>query len=196
MTFEMPLVEDYLVHDHVWHHKKLKPGTHHANVFEVVIRDVKAFDEMSLKQIENCQNVTGMANYFGQQRFGVQADNVARALQVFANPRKTRKLSRSKKSLYISALRSHLFNQILSRRIESDYWTEPMTGDVFMLAGSQSIFTATLDAEISSRYREFDISSTASLAGVGDSRLDGLAKEIEDDVYAENVDIVSCLHHA
>ena len=190
--FQMPRVSEYRILDYGWHNKKLKSGSHRANIFEVVIRDVNLFDDGSLQQIESIKN-EGMANYFGQQRFGEQSDNVARAMQVFANPRKTRKLSRNKRSLYISALRSQLFNQILSRRIENGYWFEPVTGDVFMLAGSRSVFTAALDEEIFSRYREFDISSTASMAGEGDSQLTGPAKMIEDEVFAENADLLTCL---
>jgi len=191
--FQMPPVDGYQVLDQGWNHKKLKPGTHCANTFEVIIRDVAVFDDQSLKQIESIKK-EGMANYFGQQRFGEQADNVKRALQVFANPRKTRKLTRSKKSLYISALRSHLFNQILSRRIENGHWLEPLPGDVFMLAGSRSVFSSALNDEIISRYREFDISSTASLAGEGDNQISGLAKEIEDIIYADNTDALECLY--
>jgi len=190
--FQMPTVSEYRVLDYGWHNKKLKSGSHRANIFEVVIRDVNSFDDNSLQQIESIKTA-GMANYFGQQRFGEQADNVDRAMRVFANPHKARKLGRNKRGLYISALRSHLFNQILNRRIENGNWSEPLAGDVFMLRGSRSIFTAALDDEIYSRYREFDISSTASLAGEGDSQLDDLAKNIEDEVYAENADILACL---
>ncbi len=191
--FQMPSMNGYQVLDQGWHHRKLKPGTHCANTFEVVIRDISDFNELSLQQIELIKR-EGMANYFGQQRFGEQADNVSRALRVFTNPRKTRKLSRSKKSLYISALRSYLFNQILSRRIENDLWSEPVPGDIFMLAGSRSIFTAAIDEEVYRRYQEFDISSTASLVGEGNNQLSGQAKEIEDTVCADNTDIIECLH--
>lgn len=190
--FEMPEINGYSILDHGWHHRKLKPGTHRSNSFEVLIRDIDSFPEDSQRQVSLIKSA-GMANYFGQQRFGERQDNVSRAIQVFSNPRKARKLSRNKKSLYISALRSHLFNQILSNRIELKHWQEPLDGDVFMLAGSHSIFRENLNDEILHRYQCFDISSAASLYGEGDSKLVGEALEIEKKVYVENSAIVDSL---
>ncbi|NNE64579.1 MAG: tRNA pseudouridine(13) synthase TruD, partial [Gammaproteobacteria bacterium] len=161
-----PEADDYVVLRQIWHDRKLRRGTHRFNSFDVLIRDIPQPDPESIKQIESIKTF-GMANYFGQQRFGAVSDNVQRALQVFANARKTRKLSRNKKSLYLSALRSELFNQILSKRLELGFWREPLEGDVFMLSGSQSIFQESLNDEIIERYRNFDISSTASLYGDG-----------------------------
>lgn len=190
--FEMPEINGYTVLQQGWHHRKLKPGTHRTNSFEVIIRNLEGFTEEAAQQIDSIKS-WGMANYFGQQRFGEQQDNVSRAIQVFGNQRKTRKLSRNKRSLYISALRSHLFNKVLSNRIELEQWIEPIDGDVFMLAGSHSIFHENLNDEILNRYQCFDISSTASLYGEGDSKLQGEALDIEKQVYAENPAIVDCL---
>ncbi|MCP4494234.1 MAG: tRNA pseudouridine(13) synthase TruD [Gammaproteobacteria bacterium] len=190
--FKLPAATDYSILEHGWHQRKLKRGSHRSNSFEVILRDLGAFTEITQGQIEAIKS-TGMANYFGQQRFGGQADNLSRALQVFANPRKTRKLSRNKRGLYISALRSHLFNQVLSNRIEAEIWRQPIAGDVFMLAGTQSIFCEALSEEIITRHQNFDISSTASLFGLGASRLEGRAREIEGKVFADHAEIIDCL---
>ncbi len=190
--FELPAVADYSILEHGWHQRKLKRGSHRSNSFEVILRDLGAFTEITQGQIEAIKS-EGMANYFGQQRFGGQADNLSRALQIFANPRKTRKLSRNKRGLYISTLRSHLFNQILSTRIEAEIWRQPIAGDVFMLAGTQSIFSEALSDEIVTRYQNFDISSTASLYGQGETKLRSRALEIENKIFAENSEITDCL---
>ena len=190
--FGMPSVQGYEVLDQGWHNRKLKPGTHKANEFKVVIREVDSFDVQSWAQIESI-NERGMANYFGQQRFGEQVDNVSRALKVFTNSRKTRKLSRNKKSLYISALRSYLFNLILGHRIEHGYWSEPVSGDVFMLAGTRSVFSASIDDQILARYRDFDISSTASLVGLGEHQFSDVAEAIENSIYSNHTEIIDCL---
>ncbi|MCP4431904.1 MAG: tRNA pseudouridine(13) synthase TruD [Gammaproteobacteria bacterium] len=184
--------DGYTILRQIWHNRKLRPGTHRFNRFEVLLRDVDQIDLKTHQQIESIKT-SGMANYFGQQRFGVTSGNVWHALQVFSNARKTRKLSRSKKSLYLSALRSELFNQILSKRIEANIWQEPVQGDVFMLRGSQSVFQETLTEEMLSRYREFDISSTASLFGTGVDMLCEEALQIEKQVYSDNPDICNCL---
>ena len=62
-----------------------------------------------------------------------------------------------------------------------------------MLSGSRSIFQEAINDEILARYRNFDISSTASLYGYGASRLSGTALQIEQRVYTENQDICDCL---
>ena len=175
-----------------WHAKKLKPGSHRSNRFEVRIREVDSFDETTQLQISSIKE-RGMANYFGQQRFGRSDDNVSRALQVFSNARKTRKLSRTRKGIYLSALRSELFNQILSARIEQDIWDEPVEGDVFMLSGSRSIFQEAITGEILDRHTRFDLSSTASLYGEGESKLRSRALEIEHQAFENNSEIIECL---
>lgn len=187
-----PDADTYTVLKQVWHNRKLRPGTHRANRFEVLLREVDHFDEAAQRQFESIR-ISGMANYFGQQRFGAKQDNVERALQVFANARKSRKLSRNKKSLYLSALRSHLFNQILSKRIDSGIWSEPIEGDVFMLTGSQSIFHEKLNHDLLNRFQQFDISNTGSLYGNGTSKLCDNAFEIEQQVFADNHGIIQCL---
>lgn len=187
-----PDPDSYTVLKQSWHNRKLRPGTHRANRFEVLLRNVDGFDEAVGQQIESIKS-SGMANYFGQQRFGAQQDNVERALQVFANARKARKLSRNKRSLYLSALRSHLFNQILSKRIESAIWSEPIEGDVFMLAGSQSIFHEKLSDDILTRFGIFDISNTGSLYGKGDNKLCEQALDIERQIFSDNSEITQCL---
>ena len=187
-----PESADYRILKQGLHRRKLKPGTHRRNHFEVTIRNLSAFSSVTQNQIDliRCK---GMANYFGQQRFGSKQDNVGRALGVFGSERKTRKISRSKKSLYLSALRSHLFNQILSRRIEAGYWSEPADGDVFMLAGSQSIFYEPINQDLIDRFDQQDISSTVSLYGTGNRMLEGRALALEDQVLAEFEEIRDCL---
>lgn len=194
-SLKLPGISDYRLLDHKWHSKKLRPGTHRSNHFEVIVRNVESMPETTRHQLDMIQQ-QGMANYFGEQRFGRQADNVEQALSAFGNPRRARKLSRSKKSLYLSALRSFLFNQVLSRRIEQGIWDKPVAGDVFMLSGSQSIFYEPINDELLERYNCQDISSTISLYGAGNRILQSQALEIEDAVLAEFEAIGQCLLQA
>jgi tRNA pseudouridine13 synthase len=194
-SLKLPSVADYHLLDHNWHGKKLRPGTHRSNHFEVVVRDVESMPETTRHQLDMIRQ-QGIANYFGEQRFGRQGDNVEQALRAFSNPRRARKLSRSKRSLYLSALRSFLFNRVLSSRIEQGIWNRPVAGDVFMLSGSQSIFYEPIDDELLERYYRQDISSTISLHGAGNRLLQSRAREIEDAVLAEHEDIGQCLLQA
>ena len=191
----LPSFSDYRLLDHKWHNKKLRPGTHRSNHFEVIVRDVESMPESTWRQLDMIRQ-HGMANYFGEQRFGQQGDNVEQAVRAFSNPRRVRKLSRTKKGLYLSALRSFLFNQILSKRIEQNVWARPITGDVFMLSGSQSIFYEPTNDELLERYEHQDISSTISLYGAGNRLQQAQAMEIEDAVLAEFETIAQCLLQA
>jgi tRNA pseudouridine13 synthase len=180
--------DGYRVLRQLRHNKKLRPGTHKANWFRLRLREIDTLTDTTRQQIESVSS-GGFANYFGQQRFGRRQDNVQQALRQLQG----RKLSRSRKGLLLSSLRSHLFNQILVRRIELGYWALPLEGDVFMLRGSHSIFSDALDADLVQRYGQLDISSCASLYGSGKNLLTGEPLAIEQSVLAANGDIAECL---
>ncbi|MEM7561837.1 MAG: tRNA pseudouridine(13) synthase TruD [Pseudomonadota bacterium] len=167
---------------------KLRPGTHRSNDFEICLREVSNWSDVSINQILRIQQ-SGMANYFGSQRFGSRRDNVEQALHRLGN----RKTKRHQRGLLISALRSELFNQILSKRIKAGFWSTPLSGDVFMLRGSQSIFSEPLDERLLQRYQAGDISSCASLFGSGNRRFEGEAEELEQEVFAANRAVIECL---
>ena len=186
--FKFPQIDRYRVLDYGWHNRKLRPGTHKFNCFEVLLREVPEIPGATLDQLRLISE-QGIANYFGAQRFGLNQDNVAQALKQLSR----RKLGRNRKGLYISALRSYLFNKILSERIGRGYWQQALQGDVFMLNGSHSIFSQDLDSDLLSRFRSLDISSTASLYGSGQCDLSALPLEIEDQVFSSYENITRSL---
>ena len=102
-------------------------------------------------------------------------------------------MPRQRKSLLISSLRSFLFNQILSRRLQLGHWELPLDGDVFMLRGSRSIFSETLDQALIERYQTKDISTSGSLYGSGRNLMSGQAAEIEKTVFSEHPAVTQCL---
>jgi tRNA pseudouridine13 synthase len=167
---------------------KLRRGSHKSNFFRIRVRQVKGFSADSRLQLDAIAS-GGIANYFGAQRFGRDQDNVAQALKQLDR----RGLKRARRSILLSSLRSFLFNQVLSRRISLGCWAQPLDGDVFMLRGSHSIFSQALDATLSQRFAEMDISSTASLYGKGESQLGAKALELEQQVFAEHGEITDCL---
>jgi tRNA pseudouridine13 synthase len=58
-----------------------------------------------------------MPNYFGFQRFGIDGDNYIKGQEIIEGKRKER--NRKLKQMYINAYQSYLFNQWLSKRIET-----------------------------------------------------------------------------
>jgi tRNA pseudouridine13 synthase len=185
---KVPGGESYRILQQVRHHKKLRPGTHKANLFEIRLREIGQLPEQTRAQMD-CVVKQGFANYFGAQRFGRKQDNVEQALAQLGK----RRLQRSRKSLLLSSLRSYLFNQILARRIDLGYWQEPVDGDVFMLRGSHSIFSQPLDELLVARYQQLDVANTASLYGAGRNLMSGMPRAIEDELFAEREDITRCL---
>ncbi len=175
-----------------WHDKKLRVGIHRSNSFDIVVRNVTGSLDALTSIVQHIQN-SGFANYFGEQRFGAQNNNVEQALRVLNNRHKCKRLTRTKKSIYLSALRSELFNRILSHRIEQGIWIRPVNGDVCMLSGSQSVFVETLSDAIIQRYTEFDLHAGISLFGTGDSRLLQQAYDIENEILSANAEICDTL---
>ncbi|MFT4650575.1 MAG: tRNA pseudouridine13 synthase [Flavobacteriales bacterium] len=190
---QIPSSSHYKLLQHSWHNKKIRSGSHRSNSFEVMVRNVAQLSSQTQQQIDDVK-AFGMANYFGEQRFGARQDNVERAIHTFTNERRTRKLSRTKRGLYLSALRSFLFNQILTKRIEQNHWHQPLLGDVYMLSGSHSLFSEEIDDNIIDRFQQQDISSAASLYGTGSSRLSETALALENEVFNQYSEIVECLN--
>jgi len=121
------------------HSKKLRRGDHIGNRFEIVLRDIKSSESETenegidhLKQAveDNLQKIklNGVPNYFGLQRFGRGGGNMDQALAMLTGQR--REKNRQKKSMYLSAARSYIFNQVLGARIEQGLWGKPLAGDI------------------------------------------------------------------
>lgn len=167
---------------------KLRRGSHKANFFRILIREVDDLPATSSEQLQAIGSL-GMANYFGAQRFGRRQDNVEQALMQLVGSR----LKRTRRGMLLSSLRSYLFNQVLTRRISLGHWTKPLEGDVFMLRGSHSIFSEVVDEALLQRFASMDIASTASLYGSGRNQLSGPALEIEQQVFGACGEITDCL---
>ena len=167
------------------HGRKLKRGALQGNRFRIVLRDVRGERAAATQVLERIA-AHGVPNYYGEQRFGREAGNVQRALAMFSG----RRVQRHERSVLLSAARSHLFNCILSRRVRDASWNTPLSGDVWMLDGTHSIFgPEPLTALIAQRCASGDISPTGALWGAGELRSRDAVAEIEQAVAAEHVAI-------
>jgi tRNA pseudouridine13 synthase len=117
------------------HVKKLRPGDLQGNRFRIVLRDVTG-DPNAVQAIEtNLKAVAshGVPNYFGAQRFGFEGGNVAQGLAMLT--REIRVRNPKKKGIYLSAVRSFVFNEVLALRIQRGLWGKTLPGDVMDEAG-------------------------------------------------------------
>ena len=114
------------------HVKKLRPGDLQGNRFRIVLRDVtgdRDAIEANLKAVAS----QGVPNYFGAQRFGFEGGNVEQGRAMLA--REIRVRNPKKKGIYLSAVRSFVFNEVLALRVQQGLWGKTLPGDVVDEAG-------------------------------------------------------------
>ena len=114
------------------HVKKLRPGMLQGNRFRIVLRDVtgpRDAIEANLRAVAS----RGVPNYFGAQRFGHDGGNVELGRAMLA--REIRVRHPKKKGIYLSAVRSFVFNEVLALRIAQGLWGQDLPGDVMDESG-------------------------------------------------------------
>ena len=151
------------------HDKKLRTGVLKGNRFQIKVRELSATDELEARL--HAIAAHGVPNYYGAQRFGdsrydQRGGNLVLAEKMLGGEEIR---NRNKRSMAISALRSWLFNEVVSRRLSDDKFTHAMQGDVMLLAGSGSFFCAEqIDATIEQRLDSRDILLSVPLWGQGE----------------------------
>ncbi|MCG7530913.1 tRNA pseudouridine(13) synthase TruD [Psychrobium sp. MM17-31] len=160
------------------HNKKIKTGALKGNTFELVVRDLQLDDDLE-KRLTAIKN-SGVPNYFGQQRFGRDGENIERAQSLFTGNKVKNKDVRG---MLLSSARSLIFNDVVSARIASGLHTKPIDGDVFMLGGSKASFKPEQnDDVIIKRFNDGDIELSAPMWGKGLNKATDQALELEQQV--------------
>ena len=171
------------------HKRKLKRGALRGNRFVLVMRDVKG-DKTRAEEILQAIVARGVPNYFGEQRFGREGGNVAQARAMFAG----RRVDRDKRSILLSAARSHIFNNVLAARVERDVWDKPLDGDIWSLAGSRSWFgPEPFDDTLAARLAQGDIHPSGPLWGQGEPPTTSAAGDLERHIAATHADLTDGL---
>lgn len=171
------------------HSRKLKRGALRGNRFVLVLREAagdRAATESVLAQIA----ARGVPNYFGEQRFGREGGNVAQARAMFGG----RRVERDKRSMLLSAARSHIFNNVLAARVERDAWDTPLPGEIWSLAGSRSWFgPEPFTPELAERLARADIHPSGPLWGQGEPPTEDEVGALERAIAAQDGDLVAGL---
>lgn len=175
-----------------WHARKLPRGALRGNRFTLVLRDSvgeAAAVEARLQAIA----ARGLPNYFGEQRFGRDGDNVEAARRLFAGQH----LRREQRSILLSAARSHLFNAVLAARIDAGAWDTGLDGEVWMLDGRHSVFgPEAMTPALAARVASFDIHPTGPMWGRGEPRCQGAVRALETAVLEPFADLRAGLEAA
>ncbi len=116
------------------HQHKLRRGDHETNRFIIRLRDFTLTDKSLFEQKITQVLAQGVPNYYGEQRFGRNANNLSEAHAILVEGKRIR--DKQKRGLMLSAARSYLFNQVLAARVLAKNWQEVVNGepDVFPTA--------------------------------------------------------------
>lgn len=125
------------------HGRKLRRGALRGNRFRLRARELEGDASELADRLERVGR-EGVPNYFMEQRFGHDDENLRGAAELFAGRRIK---DRHRRGLYLSAARSLLFNRVLSERIARGHWETILQGDVLMLDGTHSVFVADVATE-------------------------------------------------
>jgi tRNA pseudouridine13 synthase len=158
-----------------------------SNRFTVRLRDCTANPGAVTERMAGL--ASGVPNYFGEQRFGIDGGNLARARALFAGT--LGRVPSFERGMYLSAARSQLFNLVLAERIRQHNWNELIDGEAIILDGSRSWFPIpeqddSAYASLDRRLAERDIHPSGPLHGVGEAACRGACAALEQQVLDNN----------
>lgn len=176
------------------HHRKLRPGAIMENRFRIRVTEVSGDREALVERLRQVAT-RGAPNYFGEQRFGRDNDNVDQARALFAGGLRVR--DRKLRGLYLSAARSWLFNAVLAARVAARSWDQALPGDVMGLDGRRAVFAVTApDDTLRTRLAALEIHPTGPLWGRGATMTQGEPKRLEQQVAAVHGELAAGLIQA
>ncbi|MGL5006901.1 MAG: tRNA pseudouridine(13) synthase TruD [Plesiomonas sp.] len=148
------------------HNRKMRTGALRGNQFEILLRGMTASTEHDVRLTLIAEQ--GVPNYFGEQRFGREGNNLHLARRWASGEVKVK--DRNKRSFCLSAARSELFNLVVSARIAANLHTTVLLGDALQLAGRNSWFVTTPEelTQSQQRLQERDVNLTAPMVGEGE----------------------------
>ena len=163
------------------HQRKIRIGSLQGNHFEILLRNVEETDELKVRLDFLAKN--GFPNYFTEQRFGRDGNNLTQALRWANGEIKVK--DRNKRSFYLSAARSEIFNLIVAKRIELGLAQQVLNGDILQLNGSHSWFVVDESedlAQLQQRLAQQDVLLTAPLIGEEEKS----AVDFEHEIFAQH----------
>jgi len=195
-TFEL---EGVRVLKQIRHNKKLRTGQLKGNTFTITLRDVKNADAIEARLQDIAKH--GVPNYYGEQRFGVMRVNDEGDVQRGGNLMMAERMingetirHRNKRSMALSALRSWLFNDMLSARLQAGNFDNVIEGDALILSGSNSFFINDGKADnLQQRYDAKDLCPSAPLWGKGKLATHAQALAFESDIAGQHPSVVEFL---
>jgi tRNA pseudouridine13 synthase len=128
------------------HPHKLRTGHLKGNRFSLLVRDAGPDALEKAQAISQELARTGVPNYFGEQRFGREAETLKLGIELLNGTKRPGSIPRARRKfllrLALSAAQSALFNLALARRIEAQTVGRVQAGDVMQVVASGGPFVA------------------------------------------------------
>jgi tRNA pseudouridine13 synthase len=179
------------------HQRKLPRGALAGNRFEIAVRGFSCDAAALAARLSDIAG-GGVPNYFGEQRFGRDAGNLAAVLAAAerVGPGAGRARGRGDAGFMLSAARSLIFNAILAERVTRRTWNVLQPGDVANLDGRGSVFAVeSVDDTLAARCAALEIHPTAPLVGSDASLSSGAVRELEDGIAARFPEALAVIAH-
>lgn len=155
------------------HTRKLPRGALAGNTFSIRVRETRTEPDGLAARLELIR-LRGVPNYFGPQRFGREAGNLARMTSDL------RGLRAAERGFVLSAARSLIFNAVLCERVRDGSWDQLRSGDIANLDGRGSVFSVdAMDETLRDRCSRLDIHPTGPMWGAGDPPTKDSTLELE-----------------
>ena len=126
------------------HRHKLRTGHLRGNRFSILVRDAAPGAEQLARAIGERLATTGVPNFFGDQRFGRDAETLKLGLELLQGTKQPGDIPRARRKfllrLALSAVQSALFNRALVERIGDDLIFQVLAGDVMQVVASGGPF--------------------------------------------------------
>ena len=174
--------------------RKLRRGIHFGNRFTIRLRNPSFTADAAADRWGRISN-EGAPNFFGSQRFGNEGRNVEKALAMFRG--EFTPSDRLLRGILLSAARSHLFNAVVTSRMEQGNWDRALPGEVYgfpdngtlLLIGNQR-------GDEASRFSEGKVELTAPLWGVGELHSADEVRDLESAVMSRSPELTAGLEAA
>ncbi len=167
------------------HNRKLRVGVHKANRFEVVLRKITA-DSAHIESRMQTLLTKGAPNYFGEQRFGNNGRNLHLASRLFQRTAGKPFKPRRKDGMLLSAVRSQLFNEVLSERVRDESWLTAQEGEVYQFEEGSTLFASDDLLAEQQRLDQQIINLTGPLYGKGGKPATAHVQQIEKRIFDVN----------
>lgn len=169
------------------HKNKLRIGHLLGNRFEIAISGFEMPVDDALERAVGIGEVikkTGLPNFFGPQRFGIEGKNPQKGIEILNG--KTEFGNRWLQRFLVTSVQSELCNRYLAYRVKSGNFNRIVKGDIAKKYSTGGLFYV-LDAEAEQkRYDSKEISFTAPIYGPKMMKAKGEAEMIEMKVLKES----------